>query len=221
MYEEDLPHHRVHHPHHDYPFNVEEAMWKQSEAMESARRQALAQLEAAHGRQPVPEEGRDKGPRLTYETSTSGPSFGHLLHQNGQPIPRHLSAELPSMQDVPGPQHSHLSRELAGLSGGSFFRIPFGVPMGARMPHPLMMTRQGTSVGLGLGFGGAQRMEGVTGVAESPEGTRGRSAYVESVEDVSTYWVTSKRLTAIGTGASCCYDKGRYEDRQISGCFPL
>ncbi|KAL7421133.1 hypothetical protein Q5752_004018 [Cryptotrichosporon argae] len=165
----------VHHPHHDFPFSHAQAAAKQSEAMERARAEALAQLEASAG---APEAASGfKGPRQTYETTTSGPSFGHILHKDGKPVPPRMSVQTAALD--PGAD----ARRIAGLSTGSFTRIPFGVPLGATLPRPLMVLSGG--VGLGFGVGLPSRMGNLSHIAESPEYAppQARSAFVESVED--------------------------------------
>ncbi|KAK4685503.1 MFS transporter, UMF1 family, partial [Tremellales sp. Uapishka_1] len=162
----------VHHPHHDYPFSLQEAARKQQDAMELARAQALAQLESQpFGAGILPLSGENKGPRGTYTTSTSGPSFGHLVHQNG--LPRHLS-----LQSGTEPFSMH---------------IPFGVPAGFPIQRPMMVMRNSAGVGLGIAVGGGSRglagvslNPGLTGVQEMTEEEvrkEDRSAYVETVDD--------------------------------------
>jgi hypothetical protein len=95
----DAPH--VHHPHHEHPFTLADAAYKQTEAMELARAETLARLEAMTGAGAHPAFGMDsihpsgqaqahapgiKGPRATYDTTTSGPSFGHIIHRDGHPV---------------------------------------------------------------------------------------------------------------------------------------
>lgn len=73
--------------------------------------------------------------------------------------------------------------------------------MGVSVPRPMMVMRNSAGVGLGIGIGGPRIMglsmgigPGLTGVAESPESfpRRGdaRSAFVETVEDVSCFTLT-------------------------------
>jgi hypothetical protein len=163
--------------------------------MAEARAQALAQLEAADqgasmGVEQNKPSGGPKGPRRTYETSTSGPSFGHILHHNGLPI------GMPGPALPPGfPQSVPMSRDLGG--NNPFMRIPFGVPMGASIQRPLFVMRNSVGVGMGVGLGG-QGLQGPTyGIQgsqkrqnDSPLSTAARakdarSAYVETIEDVS------------------------------------
>lgn len=201
------PQPHVHHPHHDFPFSHEAAAAKQAKAMEAARADALAQLEAARKSitqqaiNPTPNGGGKKGPRGTYETSTSGLSFGHIMHKDGRPT--RISIPGPVMMDAhAGQEHSPMSMMLGqGLTGsgpgdgpGGSFRIPFGVPMSASIPRPMLVMRNSAGVGLGLGMGMGMNMGmgmgsgGLPDVAESPQ-SRGRqtarSAYVETIEDVS------------------------------------
>jgi hypothetical protein len=179
----------IHPHHHDYPFSHAEAAQKQTEAMAEARAQALAQLQASNANgQPAQAKSSvgPKGPRRTYETSTSGPSFGHILHQDGRPM-RLSGPPLP-----PGhPQSSPMMRDMGGNQ--PFMRIPFGVPMGASIQRPLFVMRNSAGVGMGVGLGG-QGLQG-TGIAfggpQHGMGTHAerakdaRSAYVETIEDVS------------------------------------
>jgi hypothetical protein len=168
--QEPDPQPHVHHPHHEHPFTIAEAAQRQSEAMEQAHAETLARLEAMAGVGAGPQgilgEGPAvKGPRATYDTMTSGPSFGHILHRDGHPI--------------------------SGLSS-DFVRVPFGVPLGATLPRPMMLMRTGTGIGMGIGLPGlgmGRLSAGLSGIAESPEGPRReeRSAYVETVEDVRSY----------------------------------
>lgn len=184
----------LHHPHHDHPFSLTEAARQQDEALENARGQALAQLQDSRGRQPGAGQDNAKGQRGTYDTSASGPSFGHILHHNGMPISRHMSMQ-PSLIEENGPD-AHQARERAALSGGPFFRIPFGVPMNANLSRPMMALRTDTGIGMGIGYdaGAVRAMQqgaseyGMDGIGDNPEDPRrraDRSAYVESVEDVS------------------------------------
>ncbi|RXK38177.1 hypothetical protein M231_04551 [Tremella mesenterica] len=185
----------VHHPHPEHPFDVGEAARKQAEAMQAARAEALAQLEAATRTSPQAPDTRQtaigqlvpeglgtgqKGPRQTYETSTSGPSFGHLLHQDGRPITGRFSAQ----PEPPNPA----SRGSVGIGGaGAFFRIPFGVPLGLGVPRPLMVMRSDTGLGMGLGLtpqGVQQEARHIGEVVDKVELDRkSRSAFVESIAD--------------------------------------
>lgn len=189
---------RIHGAHHDFPFSHAEAAEKQHEAMTAARAQALAQLEATKQNaadQSMSQTGQGgglKGPRRTYETSTSGPSFGHIMHQDGQPL-RMSGPQIP-----PGfAQSTPMTRDMGGAP--PFMRIPFGVPLGASIPRPLFVMRNSVGVGMGVGLGGG--LEGMPNMAQmpgppdgqhyinapSPEQKRkdDRSAYVETIEDVS------------------------------------
>lgn len=164
--------------------------------MHAARTQALAQLEAsksnAMGLSGQQTGQGVKGPRGTYETSTSGPSFGHKMHQDGRPL-RLSGPSLP-----PGhPQSVPMAREEGGQL--PFMRIPFGVPMGASIPRPLFVMRNSAGVGMGVGLGGptgvqdmSTQQQGLTAgqSGDSPRQAHerrkeDRSAYVETIEDVS------------------------------------
>ncbi|ORY33094.1 hypothetical protein BCR39DRAFT_557284 [Naematelia encephala] len=178
-----------HHPHHDFPFDPAEAQRKQSEAM--AHAVALAQLEASTSHPPARPDAV-KGPRETYQTMTSEPSFGQLHHRDGHPITRETSIEPLPRQAGP---------EQGDVVDQPFFHIPFGIPLGAQIPRPMLVTRQGTGIGFGLGgMPTGVRMERDTAPrlvpVESPE-TVGRktvkSAYVESVEDEQAPPTTPKR----------------------------
>jgi hypothetical protein len=186
----------IHPPHHDYPFSHTEAAQKQTEAMAEARAQALAQLQASNeqasgGPAQNKPSGGPKCPRRTYETSTSGPSFGHILHQDGRPM-RLSGPPLP-----PGhPQSVPMARDVGG--GQPFMRIPFGVPMGASIQRPLFVMRNSAGVGMGVGLGG-QGLQGSGMAFGDPQHGMGgdihrsaaerakdaRSAYVETIKDVS------------------------------------
>lgn len=197
---------RIHKPRHEFPLSHSKAEAKQREGMEDARAAALAQLETAQhnvdtdlkrgmmeilgmmsgaglseiGAASAQDGSGLKGPRQTFDTSTSGPSFGHILHQNDVPI-----SARPSMHVDPesfGPGHS-----LAGVS--EVFRIPFGVPIGMSIPRPLMVTRDSAETPGGLGFGMPTLLDIIEGHGGgSPFGRRPEdwSAYVETVEDVSS-----------------------------------
>lgn len=181
---EPLTQPHVHHPHPEYPFSPEEAAHKQAEAMQAARAEALAHLEAA-AHFPVPPGifPGPKGLRETYQTSTSGPSFGHILHHNGRPIPPDYSFRT-SLAEVPSS-----ARQNAGLSGGSFFRIPFGVPLGTGIPRPLVIMRSDTGLATGLGVtkdGVAAEVHHLGEVDDQPERKSrkdDRSAFVETIPD--------------------------------------
>ena len=188
----------IHPPHHDYPFSHTEAAQKQAEAMAEARAQALAQLQAsndqANGAPAQSKSPGPKGPRRTYETSTSGPSFGHILHQDGRPM-RLSGPPLP-----PGhPQSVPMARDTGGNQ--PFMRIPFGVPMGASIQRPLFVMRNSVGVGMGVGLGG-QGLQGSGlafggpphghGISAADRAKDARSAYVETIEDVSTIWSVTR-----------------------------
>lgn len=192
----------IHAVHHDFPFSHAEAAQKQQEAMSAARAQALAQLEAtkqnamAQSAPPAGPAGGLKGPRGTYETSTSGPSFGHIMHQDGQP----LRVSGPSVP-LGFPQSSPMVRDMGGPP--PFMRIPFGVPLGASIPRPLFVMRNSAGVGMGVGLGGPTGVQDMAQARRpspapnhmdvaSPEQRRkeDRSAYVETIEDVSVYKIS-------------------------------
>ncbi|WVF65435.1 hypothetical protein IAT40_000162 [Kwoniella sp. CBS 6097] len=184
----ELPSAHEHKPHHEHPFSHAEAQAKQIQAMEEARAAALAQLEAAQRQSilqmeqemmntlnsaNVPPSGAAKGPRQTYDTMTSGPSFGHLLHQNGMPLSATQSMQIPPDGFDP--------RQITGMSD-SFFRIPFGVPMGMSVPRPLLVMRDSAGAGLGLGLG-PDLLDILEEEAKPARGQEDRSAFVETVED--------------------------------------
>lgn len=180
-------HPNIHRVHHDYPFSHHEAAQKQAAAVENARAEALARLEAKRGEVQDTIPTGPKGPRQTYDTVTSGPSFGHIDHYGGHPISARQSHQLPGSQPM--------VREPAGM-GNSFFRIPFGVPGGAVLPRPMMVMRTGTGVGMGVGIGsvglgsgagggGGARLEEVKEISEGSRRRDDKSAFVETVEDVS------------------------------------
>ncbi|OCF35676.1 hypothetical protein I316_02731 [Kwoniella heveanensis BCC8398] len=183
-----------HKPHHDHPFSHAEAQAKQIQAMEEARAAALAQLEAAQRQSILQMEqemldtlnsanelptGRQKGPRQTYDTMTSGPSFGHLLHQNGMPLSATQSMQVPPDGFDP--------RQITGMSD-SFFRIPFGVPMGMSIPRPLLVMRDSAGAGLGLGLS-PELLDILEEEVKPPRGPEDRSAFVETVEDLICLFV--------------------------------
>ncbi|WWC91089.1 uncharacterized protein L201_006030 [Kwoniella dendrophila CBS 6074] len=184
----------LHKPHHEFAFSHAEAQAKQLQAMEEARSAALAQLEAAQRNSAIEMEQEmlavlenhmqqgqgEKGPRGTYDTLDSGPSFGHLLHQNGFP----LSAR-PSTQNPP--------------ENANFFRVPFGVPLGMNVPRPLLVMRDSAGAGLGLGLNPdlleiLEQDQGINprGRGRGPED---RSAFVETVEDEETSGIRSDTRT--------------------------
>lgn len=157
--------------------------------MEQARAEALARLEANRGEVPDILPNGMKGPRGTYDTATSGPSFGHLDHFAGHPTSAHQSYQMPFGA---GPGSSPMMREPPG--GSAFFRIPFGVPNSAVLPRPMMVMRTGTGVGMGVGIGSVGLgMQGarLEEVPEASEGSRPRdnkSAFVETIEDVRAHF---------------------------------
>jgi hypothetical protein len=192
----------LHHPHHEFPFSKEEAAEKQAEAM--AHIQTLAQLTNRQadyaGGEPTP-TGRESGMRgphrMTYETVTSVPSFGHLYHRDGMPISQHLSMQ-PDPAFIPGhgpivTGQGNVSRELAGLSASDFFRLPFGPMVQLHRPFPSPQSPDDLPLGMGIGGILAEALrsdhpEDRFHVAESPDSVQrrdARSAFVESVEDVS------------------------------------
>lgn len=173
--------------------------------MEDARAAALAQLEAAQhivdaklesemmeilgmmsgarldgvNAAGGPGGNAPKGPRQTFDTNTSGPSFGHILHQDGVPI-----SACPSMRVAPEGFAS--GRPLTELS--EVFRIPFGVPIGMSIPRPLMVMRDSPGAPGDLGLGMPALLNIIQGHGEGSPLRRkqeDRSAYVETVEDVS------------------------------------
>ena len=179
----------VHHSHPEYPFDPIEAVRKQEEAMRQARAEALATLESMK-KHPSP-AGQAKGPRGTMETMTSDPSFGHLFHKDGVPMSRYMSMQDNPPMPIPVPPPVQPAGK-QGMFGGGFYRIPFGVPMSVHLPRPLLVSRD--SAGLGVGVGLPSRLaeiftpNALSRVAESPEGRQrndARSAYVETVQDVS------------------------------------
>lgn len=167
----------------DHHFSHYEAAQKQAEALELARAQALARLEKGRGdvEDLPPSMGFNKGPRGTYETGTSGPSFGHIFHQDGQPV----SARQSYQQGIMGGQP--MTRDVG--NAGSFFRIPFGVPLGMPLARPMMLMRTGTGTGMGIGITGmGMGPSGLDNVPEADERRRDdRSAFVETVHDVSWF----------------------------------
>nr|XP_018259292.1 uncharacterized protein I303_08220 [Kwoniella dejecticola CBS 10117]OBR81450.1 hypothetical protein I303_08220 [Kwoniella dejecticola CBS 10117] len=182
-----------HKPHHEYPFSHVEAQAKLVQAMEQARAAALAQLEAAQRNSAIEMEqemlaalenhtvhDREKGPRQTYDTMDSGPSFGHLLHQNGIPLSARQSAQVPQ----------------GSANQADFFRIPFGVPLGMNVPRPLLVMRDSAGAGLGLGLSPdlLEILEQDQGI--SPRGPEDRSAFVETVEDEEASGIPSDVRTA-------------------------
>lgn len=132
-----------------------------------------------------PRRSAFKGPRQTFDTSTSGPCFGHILHRDGVPISARPSIQVAPEGFVP-------DRPLSELS--EVFRIPFGVPIGMSIPRPLMAMRDSAGAPGGLGLGMPTLLDIIQGHGEgSPLRRRpeDRSAYVETVEDVSL----SQKLT--------------------------
>ncbi|WVQ73587.1 hypothetical protein IAR50_003166 [Cryptococcus sp. DSM 104548] len=198
-------------PHHPYPFSPAEALAKQRSAMADARAAALAQLEAAQHNADELLEGQmrevlsmnidgggQKGPRQTFDTTTSVPSFGHIHHRNGMPI-----SARPSLQTAPEGVFPPFSTGHTSAPP-EIFHIPFDVPTGTHVPRPLMVLRDssGGAGGLGIaglsglgGFGGlgmslldiieAEREEAELEAARAGGPKRGdeRSAYVETVPD--------------------------------------
>ncbi|ORX39184.1 hypothetical protein BD324DRAFT_618757 [Kockovaella imperatae] len=172
----------LHRSHPEFPFSPLDAARKQDEAMRQARAEALASLESMNEYpRGATSPGGSKGPRGTMETMTSDPSFGHIFHKDGVPMSRHISTQGPPL---PFPNMSS-----GGALGGSFYRIPFGVPMSMSLPRPLLMSRD--SAGLGIGVSLPPQLTKLftpplSRVAESPEGRQrkdDRSAYVETVHD--------------------------------------
>ncbi|ODO06026.1 hypothetical protein L198_01254 [Cryptococcus wingfieldii CBS 7118] len=198
--------HHLHKPHHPYPFSPAEALAKQRSAMADARAAALAQLEAAQHNADELLEGqmrevlsmditqdgggggggeggqKEKGPRQTFDTTTSVPSFGHIHHQNGMPI-----STRPSLQTAPDgffPPFSHAQAQGHTSAPPDVFRIPFGVPTGTHVPRPLMVLRDSSGGAGGLGLGGLGGLAALAGGGGQRRGDE-RSAYVETVPDVS------------------------------------
>ncbi|WRT69187.1 uncharacterized protein IL334_006171 [Kwoniella shivajii] len=184
------PHHE-HKPHHDYPFSHAEAQAKQLQAMEEARAAALAQLEAAQRDSAIEMEQEmlaafeshmagEKGPRQTYDTMDSGPSFGHLLHQSGMPLSARPSAQFSANT----------------FNNPDFFPIPFGVPMGMSIPRPLLVMRDSAGAGLGLGLGSdLLDILGHEG-GDRHRGPDAKSAFVETVVDEEDFGIPSDARTA-------------------------
>ena len=149
------------HPHPEHHFSHADAARKQAEVF--AHLDALQKLESPGGAH-IAAVGAEKGPRATYETSTSGPSFGHIFHENGMPTSRHMSMQHP---DIPIP----------------LFNIPFGGAVGVHVPRPLIFGPGPLGVGSPMGTA----FPGTSPFGPPPESPRGaqRSAYVETVDDVS------------------------------------
>ncbi|WVR08956.1 hypothetical protein IAU60_006015 [Kwoniella sp. DSM 27419] len=179
----------AHKTHRDPTISHAEAHSKQNEAMERARAAALAHLEAAQQRA-MNDVERDilgdiqgigfRGPRETFETVTSDPSFGHMMIENEFPLAAGHSVQLASMDaphhEVQDPTH------LAGMSN-LFLRIPFGVPLGMHIPGSLIVTEDDDRAGLGLSYD--QNLFSFLQEDETPRPRhrQDRSAFVETVED--------------------------------------
>lgn len=164
----------------------------QAEAMQAARAaaqaHALSQLEAT-----APHAGslshngqasRAKGPRGAFETFTSGPSFGHLHHHDGMPAGGAQGATdgTRTPQELEGLGSLPMARDGPPFPpGGRFMRIPFGVPLSAGLPPPMVLLRGGAPFGAGLGMPTLADLR----LGDSPV-SKQRSAYVETVEDVSS-----------------------------------
>ena len=216
--------------HHEHAFSHQDAARQQAEAMEIARAQALAQLHHAQAQVQAMEGMDDEipadlaramgslgmihgqgfghpgpaGARGTYDTGTSGPSFGHLYHDGAQPTSARQSVQQPrldqvgtgaGMDDGEGEAGGHaMMRDMAAYGGqqpGSFVRVPFGVPLSMQLPRPMMVMR--TPTGMAMGIGVPQVGIGAMGLGMVPPGIEhaerdkrdDRSAYVETVDDVS------------------------------------
>ena len=115
--------------------------------------------------------GRARGPRETFDTTTSGPSFGHIHHRDGMPTSRHVSIQ-------PEPYGS------SHMIGNAMFHIPFGGNIGIPLPRaPIMLGRFSTA-----GLIHDPALSNVHVIGDSPETKHkrsDRSAFVESVTDVS------------------------------------
>lgn len=86
--------------------------------------------------------------------------------------------------------NNQLSRELAGLSGSAYFRIPFGGNMAIPFSGPLLygQSPEERSTAVKIQTSGIDQPDRLGTVAESPESRQrrdDRSAYVETVHDVS------------------------------------
>jgi len=178
--------------------------------------EALGQLTGASGGPVIPPTiTGTKGPRETYETATSVPSFGHILHRDGMPISRHMSYQQGPFLPGHGPivlGQGAISREPAGFSGTGYFHVPFGpdvrLRFGGGLPGGALSGLQGmmgAAAGLAQDHGAQPGDTGPIGraqlgvIAESPatERTRRRedkSAYVESITDVSGFYSTINPL---------------------------
>lgn len=195
---DEQPH--IHHPHHEFPFSHKEAAEKQAAAVEEARAAALARLQAAGGDGPDALTSDKKGPRETYDTAASGPSFGHINHWNGHPVSSRQSAQQPVVLEQP--MSVPMSRD---VTGASFYRIPFGVPVNMALPRPMMLMRTGTGAGMGVGIGSVgigARIAALEDLAEESEKSKrrdDRSAYVETVEDVCSASLTVAIAEITGT----------------------
>jgi len=190
---------------HEYPFDPVEAAGKEEAAL--AHIEALRQLTEASGGPVVhPMNTGTKGPRETYETTTSVPSFGHILHQDGMPVSRHMSYQQEPFMSSHGPillGQGAVARELAGLSGTGFFHVPYGpdvrLRFGAGVPGgPLggWKSMLGSPADITVNPVTQAGVPGTTGgeplgvIAESPATEQpqrrdDKSAYVESITDVS------------------------------------
>jgi hypothetical protein len=88
--------------HHDFEFDPAHAMRQEAAAL--AHLESMQRLVgAAQGHHVNPDAGEKRGPRDTYQTSTSGPSFGHLLHHDGMPLfDKFLTSKIPSRLRIKG-----------------------------------------------------------------------------------------------------------------------
>lgn len=177
----------------------------------------LARAMGSLGMQPTP-QGQVRA-RGTFETGTSGPSFGHLYHDGAQPTSTRASAQQRQQQqqqahaavhaagEHDGPASHAMTRDLAAdaQAPGSFVRVPFGVPLNMQLPRPMMLMRTGTGMGMGIGISPlgmgmgmgmgltSPGMDVMHGMYAPEEELRrdDRSAYVETVEDVSVFQIPS------------------------------
>jgi len=135
-----------------------------------AQFEALQRLIGAAGGVHVSTSGGVKGPRETYDTTTSGPSFGHLHHRDGMPISRHISYQ----QELGAPS----------FMGNAMFHIPFGANVGIPLPRaPLMFGGLPLPGSLPAAIG--RDAPHSTDSPEHRQKRSDRSAFVESVTDVS------------------------------------
>jgi hypothetical protein len=154
--------------HHEYPFSPEDALRKEGEAI--AQFEALQKLIGTAGHAFHPTSGGVKGPRETYETTTSGPSFGHLHHRDNMPTSRHVSYQPELIGDPP-------------VMGSALFHIPFGGNFGIPLPRaPITLRRLPVS---GLADEPVLNAHVLGDSLADRHKRSDRSAFVESVTDVS------------------------------------